>query len=65
MQMARQALEIAQHLEAGDAGRSRAHRFDGRVRAAGVPGKIVRVEHDLAEPGRAHRATRLRAGRPG
>ena len=60
--MARQAFEVAQHLEAGDAQAARAHRLDRRVGAAGMAGEVVRVEHDLGETGGAHRAQLASSG---
>ena len=60
--MARQALEVAQYLEAGDAQAAPAHRLDRRVRPARVAGEVVRVEHDLGEAGGAHRGSLASSG---
>ncbi len=62
--MARQALEIAQDLEAGNAQTARAHRRDRGVLAAGMPDEVGGGEHDLGETGGANRA-QLRLQRPG
>ena len=64
VQMAREALEVAQHLEAGDAQAALAHRPRRGRLAAGMADDVARREHDLREPGRAHRPE-LRLERPG
>src|SRR5918999_943389 len=56
MQVPRQSLEVAQHLEARHAQAALAHGIDCRLRSAGMPGEIVRVQHDLREAGGSHRA---------
>jgi hypothetical protein len=51
MQVAREAFEVPQHLEAGDAQAARAHRFDRGRLAVRMPDEIGGVQHDLREPG--------------
>ena len=63
VQVARQALEVAQHLEAGDAQAARAHGLDRRRRAAGMAGEVAGVEHHLGEARRrASRASLASSG---
>ena len=51
VQVARQALEVAQHLEAGDAQPAVAHRGNRGFLAAGMADDVGGVEHDLREAG--------------
>jgi hypothetical protein len=55
MQVARQALEVAQHLEAGDAQAAGPDHPRRRLHAARVADQVVGLEHHLAEAGLAHR----------
>jgi hypothetical protein len=64
VQRARQAFEVAQHLEAGDAQAARLDRRHRRGLAAGMADDVGSVEHDLLEPGLAHRL-QLGLERPG
>ena len=54
MQVAGQALEIAQRLEAADPQPACAQRRDRRLLSAGVARDFRGVEHHLAEARRAH-----------
>ena len=64
VEMARQSLEVAQHLEAGRAEAALAHEA-GRGRfAAGMARDVARRDHDLREARLAHRPE-LRLERPG
>ena len=56
VQMARQALEIAQHLEAGNPEAARAYGGDRSAFAVRVADDVVGIEHDLREARRLHRA---------
>src|SRR4029077_9212101 len=51
----REALEIAQHLEAGNAQPARAHRGDRGRFTLGVADDVGGVQHDLREARLAHR----------
>ena len=54
--MAVQPLEIAQHLEAGDAQPAGVHRRDRGRLATGMADEVLGGEHDLREARLAHRA---------
>src|SRR4051812_18424245 len=56
MQVAGQAFEVAQHLEAGDAQPARAHGGDRGRFARRMADDVGRVQHDLREAGLADRA---------
>src|SRR5690349_14579551 len=62
--MARQALEVAQHLEAGSAQSARADRLDARLPPLRMAGKVVCLQHHLAEA-RVTDRVELRLERPG
>ena len=64
VQVARQALEVAQHLEAGDAQAALAHRAIAAASPPGWPTMSRGVQHHLREAGVAHRA-QLGLERPG
>src|SRR5213075_147457 len=64
MQVAREAFEVAQHLESGDAQPARAHRGDCRRLAVGMADDIGRVQHYLREAARLD-GTELRLQRSG
>jgi hypothetical protein len=55
VQVAREALEVAQHLKAGHAQAAGAHRLHGGLQPVRVADDVARRQHDLAEAGRAHR----------
>ena len=63
VQVARQAFEIAQHLESGHAQAACAHRGDRGAFALGMADDVGGVQHDLRESRRLHR-TQLRLERP-
>ncbi|OQB98413.1 MAG: hypothetical protein BWX79_03317 [Alphaproteobacteria bacterium ADurb.Bin100] len=54
VQVAGEALEVAQHLKAGHAQAAGAHRLYGGVQPVRVADDVARRQHDLAEAGRAH-----------
>ena len=52
--MAGQALEVAQHLKAGDPQAACAHRRNGGLHAVGVAHQIFGGQHDLGKTSFAH-----------
>ena len=63
MQVAGQALEVAQHLEACSAQSARTNRLHARLPAMRMAGKVVCFQHHLAEA-RVTNRVELRLERP-